>query len=60
MFSGARVSGNPKQNKVLKGGAPVQGGGVPGCLGGLRGERVKKKKKKIRVRENEAGFIGEG
>lgn len=58
MFSGARVSRNPKQNKVLKGGAPVQGGGVPGCLGGLRGERVKKKK--IRVRENEAGFIGEG
>lgn len=59
MFSGARVSGNPTQNKVLKGGAPVQGGGVPGCLGGLRGEGIKKKKKN-RVRENEAGFIGEG
>lgn len=60
MFAGARVSGNPQAEQSRERWSPGSGGGVPGCFSGIRGERVKKKKKKIRVREDVAGFVGEG
>ena len=47
----------PRQNKVEEGGAPAQGVGTWLLRWAPRGACLKKKK--IRVRENEAGFIGE-
>lgn len=55
---GGKGLGEPQAEQSGERRSPGPGGGVPGCLLRLRGERVKKKK--IRVRENEAGFNGEG
>lgn len=57
MFTRARVSRNLKQNKVEKGGAPAQGVGFQSASMDSEGSVLKKK---IHVRENEAGFNGEG